>query len=45
MLGITKKDEKGEIMKAAIEMKIARIKDGYMAEVSTFKQVPNWFLQ
>jgi hypothetical protein len=41
MLGITEEDD---IMKAAIELKIARIEDGYIAEVSTFKQVSDWFL-
>jgi hypothetical protein len=45
MLGITKEDEKDEIMKVAIELKIARIEDGYIAEVSTFKHVPDWFLR
>jgi hypothetical protein len=35
MLGIKEEDEKDEIMKAAIELKIARIEDGYIAEVST----------
>jgi hypothetical protein len=42
MLGITKEDA---IMKVAIELKFARIEDGYIAEVSTFKQVFDWFLQ
>jgi len=32
-------------VKAAMELKIAGIEDGYTAEVSTFRQVPNWFLQ
>jgi hypothetical protein len=37
MLEITEEDEKDEITKAAIELKIARIENGYIAEVSTFK--------
>jgi hypothetical protein len=37
MLGSTEEDEKDEIMKAAIELKIARIENGYIVEVSTFK--------
>jgi len=45
MLGVTEKAEKDEIVKAAMELKIAGIEDGYTAEVSTFRQVPNWFLQ
>lgn len=42
MLGITEEDE---IMKSAIKLKIVRIEDGYIAEVSTFKHVSDWFLQ
>jgi hypothetical protein len=42
MLGITEEDE---IMKSASELKIVRIEDGYIADVSTFKHVPDWFLQ
>ena len=34
MLGITEEDE---ITKAAIELKIARVEDGYIAKVCTFK--------
>jgi hypothetical protein len=36
MLGITEEDDKDEIMKVVIELKIARIEDGYIVEVSTF---------
>jgi hypothetical protein len=42
MLGITEEDE---IMKSASELKIVRIEDGYIADVSTFKHVPDWFIQ
>lgn len=45
MLGVTEKAEKDEIVKAAMELKIAGIEDGYTAEVSTFRQVADWFLQ
>ncbi|CAN6250651.1 unnamed protein product [Urochloa humidicola] len=38
MLGVTEKAEKDEIVKAAMELKIAGIEDGYTAEVSTFRQ-------
>jgi hypothetical protein len=37
MLGIIEGDEKDEIMQASIELKIARIEDEYITEVSTFK--------
>ena len=45
MLGVTEKAEKDEIVKAAMELKIAGIEDGYTAEVSTFRQVLDCFLQ
>jgi hypothetical protein len=32
-------------VKAAMELKITGIEDGYTAEVSTFRQVADWFLQ
>ncbi|KAG2575678.1 hypothetical protein PVAP13_7KG376000 [Panicum virgatum] len=38
ILGVTEKAEKDEIVKAAMELKIAGIEDGYTAEVSTFRQ-------
>jgi hypothetical protein len=39
ILGVTEKAEKDEIVKAAMDLKIAGIEDGYTAEVSTFRQV------
>jgi hypothetical protein len=45
MLGVTEKAEKDEIVKAAMELKIAGIEDEYTTEVSTFRQVPNCFLR
>jgi hypothetical protein len=44
MLGIPEEDKKDEITKGVIELKIARIEDGYIAEMSTFKLVLDWFL-
>ncbi|RCV14913.1 hypothetical protein SETIT_3G016800v2 [Setaria italica] len=38
ILGVTEKAEKDEIVKAAMELKIAGIEDGYTAEVSAFRQ-------
>ncbi|PAN40738.1 hypothetical protein PAHAL_7G336800 [Panicum hallii] len=38
ILGVTEKAEKDEIVKAAMDLKIAGIEDGYTAEVSTFRQ-------
>ncbi|KAJ1273462.1 hypothetical protein BS78_06G282600 [Paspalum vaginatum] len=38
ILGVTEKAEKDEIVKAAMELKIAGVEDGYTAEVSTFRQ-------
>jgi hypothetical protein len=39
ILGVTEKAEKDEIVKAAMELKITGIEDGYTPEVSTFRQV------
>ncbi|KAF8660420.1 hypothetical protein HU200_058003 [Digitaria exilis] len=38
ILGVTEKAEKDEVVKAAMELKIAGIEDGYTAEVSAFRQ-------
>jgi hypothetical protein len=42
ILGVTEKDE---VVKAAMELKIAGIEDGYTAEVSTCRQVADWILE